>query len=104
MSVADAIKSKLESGLSPVVLHIENESHMHGGPATESHYKLTVVSEQFAAMSRVQRHQAVYKILAEELHNGVHALALHLFAPEEWEQEQSVPDSPECRGGSAGRQ
>ncbi|MEQ8952955.1 MAG: BolA family protein, partial [Gammaproteobacteria bacterium] len=84
MSVADTIKRKLQGELQPTILQIENESHMHSGPATESHFKLTVVTPKFNSLSRVQRHQAVYKLLAEELQNDVHALALHLFTPEEW--------------------
>ena len=38
--------------------------------------------------------------LAEEMKGPVHALALHLFTPEEWRaQGGDVADSPDCRGG-----
>ena len=40
---------------------------MHGGPATESHFKLTVVSDEFQDVALVKRHQLVYKILKEEI-------------------------------------
>jgi len=101
MPTDSIIKSKLQNALMPEVLHIQNESHMHGGPATESHYKLTVVAQSFAGMSRVARHQKVYAILAEQLDNGVHALALHLFSPDEWQaSSEKVPSSPDCAGGS----
>ena len=99
MSVAAAIEEKVREAFAPSELIVENESHRHAGPATESHFKLTVVAEQFAALSRVQRHQALYKLLAAELQNGVHALALHLYTPAEWQQQQAVPPSPNCRGG-----
>lgn len=100
-NVQSLIKSKLQADLSPLVFTIENESHKHGGPATESHFKLTMVAEKFTSLTRVKRHQHVYALLAEELANGVHALALHLYSPSEWEQgEGSVPPSPDCRGGS----
>lgn len=101
MTVQATIQLKLETDLNPVVLVVDNESHLHGGPATESHFKLTVVADHFEDLVAVKRHQLVYKLLADELSNGVHALALHLYSPEEWQQrQQSVPDSPNCHSGS----
>jgi BolA protein len=96
-----SIESKLKADLQPSVLLVENESHMHGGSATESHYRVTVVSEGFVPMTRVQRHQQVYKLLAAELAQGVHALGLHLYTVPEWEENnKTAPLSPDCRGGS----
>lgn len=101
MSVQQTIEAKLIEGLQPSVLHVENESHMHGGPATESHFTITAVAQAFAELNPVRRHQAVYKLLAAELAAGVHALALHLYTLEEWEDRQrAAPVSPDCRGGS----
>ena len=100
MSVQETIEQLLRDDLSPGILQIENESHMHSGPATDSHFKITIVAELFAGLSRVKRHQHVYKLLAEQLQNEVHALALHLYSPGEWEEDSAVPDSPNCRGGS----
>ena len=101
MTVQPTIQLKLEGDLNPLLVVVDNESHLHGGPATDSHFKLTVVSEQFEQLSLVKRHQRVYNLLADELAEGVHALALHLFSPAEWQQrEQAVPASPDCRGGS----
>lgn len=99
--VETEIAAKIHSALSPQLVELENESHRHGGPATDSHFKLTVVCEQFAGLNRVKRHQQVYAILAEELQGPVHALALHLYSPQEWvEANGEVPGSPDCRGGS----
>lgn len=101
MTVQATIQSKLETDLEPVLLVVDNESHLHGGPATESHFKLTVVAERFEDLVAVKRHQRVYQLLADELAGGVHALALHLYSPVEWQQrQQAAPDSPDCRGGS----
>ena len=95
------IYSKIGEKLTPSVLKVENESHMHGGPARDSHFKVTVVSEYFTDLSRVKRHQYVYKLLTEELNTGVHALALHLYSQQEWEERHhNSPDSPDCLGGS----
>ncbi|MAY15038.1 MULTISPECIES: BolA family protein [Thalassolituus] len=97
MNTADSIAAKL-AVLSPLHLDILNESHMHAGPATESHFKLVVVSAEFDGKRPVARHQRVYQLLAEELAGPVHALALHLYSPQEW-QDATVPPSPQCQGG-----
>ena len=101
MNTGERITRAVQETFQPLHCELHNESHMHAGPATESHYKLVLVSEQFRGKSRVRRHQAVYATLQEELQSSgkgsVHALALHLFSPEEWQQER-VPDSPLCAG------
>ena len=64
-------------------------------------FKPTIVSDYFSNLTRVKRHQAVYKVLSEELSNGVHALALHLFTADEWSSKEASPqNSPACLGGS----
>ena len=103
MSMQEQISSKVISSVSPDVFDIVNESHMHAGPAQESHFKLVVVAQRFAGMTAVKRHQLLYGVLAEELKSGVHALALHLYTPEEWQTARSnVPLSPDCRGANRG--
>ncbi len=75
-----------------------NESHMHSGPAPESHFKMTLVSEDFVGVSKVKRQQAVYRVLSE-LMPQFHALALHTYSPEEWAVLAMAPASPKCTGG-----
>ncbi|WP_029407044.1 BolA family transcriptional regulator [Thiomicrorhabdus sp. Milos-T2] len=80
-------------------MELLNESHMHSGPAPESHFKLTIVSSTFEGLNKVKRQQAVYKALVA-LMPQFHALALHTYTPSEWlEIEQSIPASPKCTGG-----
>ena len=101
MTVQEIIESKLQTALAPQFLAVENESHRHSGPRTESHFKVTAVSNNFADQLLIKRHQQVYSLLQTEMANGVHALALHLYTPAEWEaRQQQSPDSPDCRGGS----
>lgn len=103
MSIAEIIETKLTAGLSVSHINIENESHMHSGPATESHFKLTLVSDDFSGKRPVQRHQVIYGLLAEQMQNPIHALALHLFTQEEWSARgETVMPSPQCLGGSKG--
>lgn len=100
--VQAAIESKLQSALQPDFLEVLNESHMHSVPAnSETHFKVSLVSNQFQGKRKVARHQQIYGLLREELAGPVHALALHLYTPGEWQQRHGeVPDSPSCRGGS----
>ncbi len=67
---------------------------------SETHFKVTLVSEMFTGQRSVKRHQSVYAVLAEWLAGPVHALALHTYTPEEWMQVDGAPDSPDCRGGT----
>lgn len=96
MAVAESLQAKL-AVLNPVHLELINESHMHAGPATDSHFKLILVSDAFNGLRAVARHQKVYALVAEELAGPVHALALHLYTPEEWKSAE-VPASPRCQG------
>ena len=92
---------KLTDTFQPAHLQVENESYMHSvPPGSESHFKVTLVSESFAGKRQVQRHQLVYACLAEELKTGIHALALHTFDAAEWQGNNAVPLSPQCLGGS----
>ena len=61
MEVANSIRDKLAIAFNPSHVEISNESHMHAGPATDSHFKLVMVAEAFTDMTAVKRHQAVYK-------------------------------------------
>ncbi|GIX30272.1 MAG: transcriptional regulator BolA [Porticoccaceae bacterium] len=100
--MAARIEAKLRAAFAPRHLEIVDESHRHAvPPGAESHFRVVLVSAAFAGLSRIARHRAVYRCLAEELAGPVHALALHTFAPEEWAGE--APPSPPCLGGDKGR-
>ena len=100
-SVKTEIESKLKGEFSPEHLEVINESHSHNvAPGSETHFKVVMASDAFEGKMAVRRHQAVYGVLADELENGVHALALHLYTPTEWTEAGAAPDSPNCMGGS----
>ncbi len=102
MTLQNTIESRLQS-LEPRFLQVDNESHMHNVPqGSESHFRVTVISDQFEGKMLVARHRMVNVLLADELAGPIHALALHTLTPDEWmEQHGAIPDSPECLGGSA---
>jgi BolA protein len=93
----------LTTALKPVHMEIENESHMHSGPANrETHFKVLVVSNAFDGKSRIDRQRMINDLLKSELTNGLHALTQKTLTPAEWEKQKEDLnfESPECRGGS----
>ncbi|MCK6598631.1 MAG: BolA family transcriptional regulator [Bdellovibrionaceae bacterium] len=103
MKIQTAIKEKITLELLPIELQIENESDLHSGPkGRETHFKLLIVSEKFQDLSRLQRQQLVFKILALELNSGVHALSQRTYTPLEWEKIKTDLqfNSPECLGNT----
>lgn len=97
MKMREQIEQKLRQSFDPVHLQVEDESFMHAsGPEAQSHFKVTMVTEQFAGQRAIQRHRAINKTLAAELQQ-IHALALHTYTPDEWQGH--APDSPNCLGG-----
>lgn len=101
MQIQQAIEAKLRDALAPEFMTVTNESHMHSVPPnSETHFKVVLSADGFEGLRPVQRHQKVYQILTEELSGGVHALALHTFTPDEWQQTGAAPESPRCMGGS----
>ena len=96
MTVKDRMTDKLRAALAPVVLEVIDDSHKHAGhighpgsghpgvmSASETHFTVKVVSDAFSGKTRLARHRMVNEILADELRNGVHALAIHANAPNE---------------------
>lgn len=102
MSIASAIEKKLLSAFSPLHLDVINESNNHNvPPGSESHFKVTIVSNQFEDERLIKRHRAVNSVLALELAEKIHALALHTYTENEWHDfyADNTPLSPNCLGG-----
>ena len=100
MSVQQVITDKLREALEVGHLEVLNESFRHNVPSgSETHFKVTVVSDDFKGKKQVVRHQIVYALLADEMAGTVHALALHTFTEDESQQLSAAPGSPACLGG-----
>ncbi|MEM5527218.1 BolA/IbaG family iron-sulfur metabolism protein [Gammaproteobacteria bacterium AS21] len=101
MNIAQQIEQLVKQDFECSEFFLENESHMHGNTATQSHYKLIFISDDFVAKRAVQRHQMIYTTLASLMNNPIHGLALHLFTVGEWAvKENKQLLSPKCLGGS----
>ncbi len=82
------ITRKLQDALAPTLLQVHDDSASHAGhagqnPLGESHFSVMIVSASFENVPKVARHREVYRILADELKERVHALSLQTFTPTE---------------------
>ena len=101
-SRAQRIELKLSEGLNLQHLEVLDESANHSVPdGAESHFKVVAVSTEFEAVSRINRHRLVNGLLQGEFDGGMHALAIHAYAEDEWQARfGEAPMSPPCAGGS----
>lgn len=102
MSTAAVIEEKLRTAFSPLHLEVVNESNNHNvPPGSESHFKVTIVSNNFEGERLIKRHRAVNSTLADELSGKIHALAMHTYTEKEWHDfyANNTPESPKCAGG-----
>ena len=87
-TVAETMRQKLTEALAPTHLVIIDESRRHAGhagarPEGETHFRIEIVSEKFAGLSRIERQRLVHQVLATELAGRVHALSLATRTPQE---------------------
>jgi BolA protein len=90
LSRAERMEMLLKQQFAPHAFVLEDESARHAGhagarPGGQTHYRLRLVSEAFAGLSRVARQRLVYQALREEFDTGLHALSLDLKTPAEAE-------------------
>ena len=73
--------------LQPTQIEITDDSHLHAGHvgAREGggHYRLKIVSEQFAGMTTLARHRMLYSALGEMMKHEIHALNITACTPED---------------------
>ncbi len=81
------IRTELEKSFQPTELLIKDQSHLHAGHEGakdgKGHFDVTIVSEAFAGVNRVQRHRMVYDALGKLLETEIHALRIKAFSPSE---------------------
>ncbi len=81
------IQLKLEKVFQPTELLVKDQSHLHAGHAGardgKGHFDVTIVSQAFDGLTRVQRHRMVYDALSQLIESDIHALSIRAFAPSE---------------------
>lgn len=89
------LHDKLYESLTPTVLEVRDESHLHAGhagarPEGESHFRVLIVSCAFEGHARVARQRMVNAALRDELRNDVHALAMKTLTPDEYRTQNQI--------------
>jgi BolA family transcriptional regulator, general stress-responsive regulator len=83
----ERMRTSLNAALNPSELEIIDDSHLHAGHVGardgKGHYSVRIVASQFSGLRPLQRHQLVYKALADMMHTDIHALAIVASAPNE---------------------
>ena len=101
MSRSQRMHDALFNALTPDLLTVDDESYRHHVPVgSETHFKVLIVSEAFHTLTRVARHRLVNAELKREFKTGLHALSLHVYTPDEWQQHtKNIASSPACLDG-----
>jgi len=88
VSVPAEMRRRLQAALAPEKLELIDDSAAHAGhagaaPGGNTHWRLTIVSAQFAGKPTVARHRLVYEALGDLMQNPIHALSITARAPQE---------------------
>jgi BolA protein len=72
--------------LQPEKIEIVDDSHLHAGHAGAreggGHYRLKIVSGEFAGKSTVARHRMIYSALGDMMKHEIHALNITACTPD----------------------
>ncbi|HEU4622992.1 MAG TPA: BolA family protein [Burkholderiaceae bacterium] len=87
MNIVERIEHALRAALRVQSFRIEDDSALHAGhegaKGGGGHYRLQIVSPDFAGKPRVMRHRLVYDALHPLMQREIHALAIDARAPNE---------------------
>jgi len=80
------IQNTVTEALAPTHFDIVDKSAQHAGHAgakNGGHFDITIVSEKFAGLSLVKRHQLVYSAVQHLMNTEIHALSIKAYTPQE---------------------
>jgi BolA protein len=83
----ERMRSHLAAALETDQIELIDDSHRHAGHAGardgRGHFRVRVVSEKFAGLRSLQRHQLVYRSLGDMMQTDIHALNIVALTPQE---------------------
>jgi BolA protein len=83
----ERIRRLLGERLNAHDVEVIDDSHLHAGHAGaregKGHFRVRIVSDAFAGLRPIQRHQLVYKALGEMMETDIHALSIAALTPAE---------------------
>jgi BolA protein len=79
------LRDRLNTGLAPVSIEIEDQSHLHAGHAGaregKGHFRVVIVATAFAGLSPIKCHRLVYDAVGDLLETDIHALTIEARTP-----------------------
>lgn len=89
----EALKEKLSKQLKASYIQLRDNSHEHQShyeanenDSLPSHLHITLVSPLFENQSLVKRHRLINNILKDAFDQGLHALSLTCYSPDEFDR------------------
>jgi BolA protein len=80
------IRGRLTDALSPRVLEISDESHLHVGHAGardgRGHFRVKIQSDRFAGLRTIQIHRLIYAAVGDLMDTDIHALTIEASDPQ----------------------
>jgi BolA protein len=88
-AIENALEERLEAAYVRVVDHSTAHAGHPGASSGAGHFEVTVVSAQFAGLTRVAAQRLVYQALGGLMESDIHALTMRLFTPQQWRDQSS---------------
>lgn len=87
MTRPERISAQLRSALHTQHVELIDDSHLHVGHAGardgKGHFRVRVISSDFAGLRTRERHQLVYRSLGDLMQTDIHALGISALTPAE---------------------
>lgn len=77
----DDVKALIGDGLPGAEVDVQSDDN--------THYAALVISDAFAGMRPLARHQLVYRCLGARMGQEIHAMSIRAYTPEEWRKLES---------------
>ncbi|MCY4540986.1 MAG: BolA family transcriptional regulator [Rhodobacteraceae bacterium] len=84
MSTENEIITNIRREIQPAFLKVEDQSERHRGHAGwreggGTHFQVTISSEAFEGMTRIQRHRRIHEAISSPLMKRIHALSIRII-------------------------
>ena len=76
------VKALIDDGLPGAEVKVMSDDN--------THYAALVISESFAGLRPLARHQLVYQCLGTLMGNEIHAMSITAHTPDEWRETESA--------------
>ncbi len=77
MATSESIEQSIAAAIDCEHLEVVGDGH---------HWEALIVSRAFEGLSKVRRHQLVYRALGDRMREEIHALSMSTLTPAQWEE------------------